>query len=453
MVKGVLSLDKQDLFIITEYIKEFLGSKKRKLMIDGELYYQNEPVDINMPHAFMSNMVDEKVQYLVGNEPIITSSVQKSTYLEAIVDTLGENFLYQLNELATETSNKGIAWEQIYYEDNEFKRMLIPSEEIVPIWTDNSHTALQWLIRVYEIEEYENESKTTVTKVEVYDDEKTYYYIYQSNKLILDSEKYLSVDDEIQEFGHFTVDGVQYSMGRIPFIWCKNNSKEIPDLKFVKDLIDKYCNNRERMDKLLEDFKNFLVVIKNYDGSQESADSLDDMLKKRRIWVDSDGGVDIVTPTIDTAATESHNNTLKDDIILFGRSVDRNKMIAGQTPSGIALKTLYSGLDLKCNKLDVEIKNYFKQLLYFVDMFLTLTGKHTKVEKEVITLTLNRDVTMNESDVIKDCQNSMGVASHKTILKNHPWVIDVDKELEQIAEEEPVVDNYPGLSQEVIDNG
>lgn len=442
-------MDEQDLFIITEYIREFLTSKKRQLMIDGDLYYINEPPDINMPHAFMSNMIDEKVQYLVGNEPIITSNINDSQYLQNVLETISDTLLYKLNELSTEASNKGIAWEQIYFEDNHFKRMIIPSEEVVPIWTDNSHTELKWLVRVYDIEEYNGASKKTVTKAEIYDNEKTYYYIYESGRLRLDSERYLKLEDG-QEFGHFTINDVQYSMGKIPFVWCKNNSKELPDLKFVKDLIDKYCDNRERMDNLLEDFKNFLVIIRNYDGSQESTDSLDDMLKKRRVWVDTDGGVELVSPTIDTTASESHNNTLKDDIILFGRSVDRNKMVSGQAPSGVALKTLYSGLDLKCNKLDVEIKNYFSRLLYFVDQYLRLIGKHSKSEKEVITLILNRDVTMNESDVIKDCQNSMGVISNKTIIKNHPWVTDIEDEMGQIEAEQPTVNNYPNLPEDPL---
>lgn len=430
----MLGLDNQDLFIVQEYIKEFLASKERKLMLDGQLYYENEPLGIEMPHAFMTNLVDEKVQYLLGKEPSMTSSIDNSGYLDEVINVLSDNFLYDLQLLGTETSNKGIAWEQLYFdEEGTLKRMLIPSEQIKPVWVDNSHRELKWVIRIYDIEEYTNNKKEAVTKVEVYDSDKSYYYILDNGTLKLDSEKYLQLNDN-EEFGHFTIDGKQYSFGRVPFVFCKNNTCEMPDLKMVKELIDAYCHNRERLDKLLEDFKNFLVVIRNYAENTENAVSLDEMLEKRRIWVDTDGGVELVNPTIDTTANESHDNTLKDDIILFGRSVDRNKMISGNTPSGVALKTLYSGLDLKCNKLEIELKNYFNQIMWFIKSYLEVKGVRPQ-DKEKLSIILNRDITMNESQVITDCKNSVGVISTKTIVANHPYVTDVDEELKQIEAE------------------
>ena len=42
---------------------------------------------------------------------------------------------------------------------------------------------------------------------------------------------------------------------------------------------------------------------------------------------------------------------------------------------------------------------------------------------------------MNESQVITDCKNSVGVISTKTIVANHPYVTDVDEELKQIEAE------------------
>lgn len=430
-------MDQQDLFIAQEYIKEFMASKERKLMLDGEAYYKNEPSNIVMPHAFMANLVDEKIQYILGKEPTIASTVDNSIYIETVTEVLGHTFLYQLNLLATEFSNKGIAWEQVYFEDSKLKRMLIPSEQVIPVWTDNSHTKLQWLIRVYDVENYKGDKKDTVTKVEIYTDTNTFYYVLEHDKLILDSEKYLKMSDD-KEFGHFELNGEQYSFNRPPFLWCKNNAYEIPDIKFVKALIDKYCDNRERLDSLLEDFKNFLVVIRGYSGDIQNVISLDEMLENRRIFVDEGGSVDLVTPTIDTTANNAHNEALKDDIVLFGRSVDRNKMVSGNAPSGVALKTLYSGLDLKCNKAENEIIDYFSGLLYFVNTYLELTGTLTQQDKERLTLILNRDITMNESAVITDCKNSVGVISSKTIIANHPYVTDIDEELKQIEAENNV---------------
>lgn len=425
-------MDSQDLFIIEEYIKEFLSSKQRKLMFQGQQYYDNEPEDTEMPHAFMYNLVDEKIQYLLGQE--ITISCDDTKYLEEVKNVLSDNYLYKLQLLATEAANKGIAWKQVYFnEEGQMKFFLHKSEQICPVWVDDSHTALKWVIRIYEIEEYKGTAKDKITKVEVYDDKATYFYILKNGKLILDSEKYLTIL-EGQEFGHFTMNGVQYSFGKVPFVYCKNNNREIPDLKYVKELIDAYANNRKRLDDLLEDFKNFLVIIKNYASDSENAESLDKMLELRRIFVEGDGGVELKAPIIDTTANESHNSTLKDDINLFGRSVDRNKMLGGNAPSGVALKTLYSGLDLKCNKLEVELKNYFKNLMYFINEYFRVINK--KVTDKPITLECNRDITMNETDIVNNCKNSVGVISNQSIIERHPYAKPLEEELSRIKEDE-----------------
>ena len=442
-------MDRQDLFIIEEYIREFLASKQRKLMFQGQQYYDNEPEDTEMPHAFMYNLVDEKVQYLLGQE--ITISCDDENYLKEVKNVLGDNYLYKLQLLATEAANKGIAWSQVYFnEEGRMKFFLHKSEQIYPVWVDDSHTALKWVVRIYEIEEYKGTNKEKITKVEVYDNQATYFYVLENGKLIFDSEKYLSLPDS-QEFGHFTMNGVQYSFGKVPFVYCKNNNREIPDLKYVKALIDAYSSNRKRLDCLLEDFKNFLVVIRNYAGDIENCKTLDEMLKLRRIFVETDGGLDLLTPTIDTTANESHNSTLKDDINLFGRSVDRNKMLGGNTPSGVALKTLYSGLDLKCNKLEVELKNYFKNLMYFINEYLKLLKKN--VADKPITLECNRDITMNETDIVNNCKNSVGVISSRSIIERHPYAKPLGEELERIKQDESInPEKYAKLLKEFGDS-
>lgn len=442
-------MDSQDLFIIEEYIREFLASKQRKLMFQGQQYYDNEPEDTEMPHAFMYNLVDEKVQYLLGQE--VTISCDDEQYLEEVKNVLGDNYLYKLQLLTTEAANKGIAWSQVYFnEEGRMKFFLHKSEQICPVWVDDSHTALKWVVRIYEIEEYKGTHKEKITKVEVYDHQATYFYILENGKLILDSEKYLSLPDS-QEFGHFTMDGVQYSFGKVPFVYCKNNNREMPDLKYVKELIDAYACNRKRLDDLLEDFKNFFVVLVGYAGNPENTKTLEDMLKRRMIEIESDGSVEFKTPTIDTTANESHNNTLKDDINLYGRSVDRNKMLGGNAPSGVALKTLYSGLDLKCNKLEVELKNYFKNLMYFINEYLKLLRKN--VTDNPITLECNRDITMNETDIVNNCKNSVGVVSSRSIIERHPYAKSLEEELERIKQDEAInPEKYAKLLKELADN-
>ena len=59
----------------------------------------------------------------------------------------------------------------------------------------------------------------------------------------------------------------------------------------------------------------------------------------------------------------------------------------------------------------------------------------------------NRDMAINESEIIKNCNDSKGMISDKTILSHHPYVSDVEDEIEKLEvqkkEQEPKWDAVP----------
>ena len=65
-------------------------------------------------------------------------------------------------------------------------------------------------------------------------------------------------------------------------------------------------------------------------------------------------------------------------------------------------------------------------------------------ENEEATITFNRDILINETEAIESCVKSVGILSDETIIEQHPWVDDVQKELERIKKqkEEQMQDQY-----------
>nr|DAT81684.1 MAG TPA: PORTAL PROTEIN [Caudoviricetes sp.] len=426
-----MGLDQETLFIVKEYIREHQEYINEQL--EAQRYYENKALPKGMNHDFLSLLVDEKIDYLLGKEP--TLECKNKAYLDATKEILGQEYLYDLQELAREASIKRIAWWQSYVDENGLHFEIIPSEEVIPVWHDKRHRELDMLIRRYPIEEYKGTHKETIWKVEIYTKEYAYFYEERSGNLILDVQKYidLNIPDD-QEASHFYINGQGYNMGRVPFAWCKNNPTEKSDLDKVKDLIDAYNNNRMRLDDMLEDFKNWIVAIKNYEHDEENINVFEEMMRRRYIFTDGDGGADILTPNIDTTANDSHNQQIKDDIILFGQSVDKNKMLSGNAASGVALKFLYAGLDLKCNAIEREINKCFNMVEWFIREYLKLL-KVKVSDTDYITIIFNRDVSINEEAAINMCKASVGVISDKTIVANHPWVQDADEEMKQLEEE------------------
>lgn len=105
--------------------------------------------------------------------------------------------------------------------------------------------------------------------------------------------------------------------------------------------------------------------------------------------MDEDGGAEAITAPVDIAAAKDDFDTLRKDIYDFGQGVDKNSDKLGNSPSGIALKFIYSGLDLKCNRMENAFKAGMEQLFGFVDKYLELIGAGVHPGCE-IDVTFNR---------------------------------------------------------------
>ena len=189
-----------------------------------------------------------------------------------------------------------------------------------------------------------------------------------------------------------------------------------------------------------------MYALKGY-GGNDLGEFMRDLNYFRAISLDDDGGAEAITAPVDIAAAKDDFDTLRKDIYDFGQGVDKNSDKLGNSPSGIALKFIYSGLDLKCNRMENAFKAGMEELFWFIRRYLELTGSGSYPDCE-IDITFNRDVAINESQAIADCAASKGIISDETIVKNHPWVEDATEELallnaQREAEKAELSDMFP----------
>ena len=174
--------------ILYNEIKEFQASDKRDWMVIGDRYYRCENDIYNrritrktddgeiedkskannkLAHGFVKNLVDEKIGYLLTKDYAL--KCDNEDYIQKVKEVLGEYFQYTLTRLGYEASNKGIAWLQVYInEQGKFGTMIIPAEQCVPLWKDNTHTELDGMIRMYVQTVFEGKEKKKITRVEYY---------------------------------------------------------------------------------------------------------------------------------------------------------------------------------------------------------------------------------------------------------------------------------------------
>ncbi len=403
-------------------LNDWMSSHKRETMLQGEAYYLCRYKDNGLKNSIVRKLVKQKVDYLLAKQPSINAD--NSAYLEQINALLSDDFFKSLKNAGTEAINKGIAWVQIYFEDNEMRFKVLPSEEVCPLWVDAEHEQLDGVIRAYDRIEYEGYSKSRVTHVEYWNKDGVKRYIYKA--------KALYPDVEMGDGAHFEINGKPYNWYRISIIPFKYNHEEMPLLSTIKSLVDDSETQKETISKLLEDVPNFVYVLKNYLGTDKEEFN-QDVRKHRVILVDDDGGADKISADINITAYDTYQQQARKDIYEAARGVDTQAVDLGNA-SGQALKFRYADLDSDCNDLEAEFRWSFLQVIWFVNRYLEIMGKGNFDDEEV-EIVFNRDIIINEMEAVQMCQTSKDVISDETIVANHPFVTDAEEEMKRLKKQ------------------
>lgn len=452
LVKGMMT-DEQ---LLAAIVKDWETSDKRKWMVIGERYYRTK-MDIEkkqqditwrsnqkLAHDFVKKLVNQKVGYLLSKEPTIAA--ENEDYRKIMQDMFDKRLLKTIKNLGKEAINKGVAFLYVYIDEKgELSFKKIPSEQIIPFWKDNDHEEIVSFIRVYEEVVYTNTQKQKQKKVEYHHPKGIKYYVMQADSLIPD------VLAGVETNYHFTINEKPYLWERMPLIAFKYNEEEQPLIDCIKSLIDDYNLQASVNADLLADIPNFIYKLVNY-GGVDLQEFLNDLNRYRAVKLDENGNVDKLQADLQTDSVEKELLRIRKAIYEFGRGVDTQDENLGNA-SGVALRYRYSDLDMDCNILETEFQSSLEQLIWFIDQYLLMTGKGD-FTNEPISIIFNRDIIINESEVIANCQASVGILDDQTIRENHPWYTErVEERLKKQQEQEQIPNGYQGAFQQQRKDG
>ncbi|SFF22943.1 phage portal protein, SPP1 family [Paenibacillus algorifonticola] len=436
--------------IIQLEIGDWSSSHKLAWMQIGNRYYRND-TDINkrqrtaigasgakepvanlannqLANAFIRKLVDQKVGYLLGKP--ITIQAENDAYQEQLDNIFNKDQHRRLKSTGKTAVNNGIAWWHVYYdEDGQLSFKLMNSPEIIPLWRDEAHTVLDAIIRVYEVEVYEGLQRKKVKKIEWWDTSGVRRYTTGGTGFI--------PDVEAGAVGaHFSVkssDGKEQGLNweRVPFIAWKYNEEEQPLVEIIKSLADDYDNKKSDNSNNLEDMPDSIFVVKDY-GGQSASEFRKNMATYRTAFVEDQGGVDSLSIDMNSEAYKTHMEQARKDIYEFGRGVDTQGVDIGSAPSGIALRFLYSDLDMDASLIETEFQASLEQLRWFIDKHLyNTTGVDFSGEKAEFIF--NRDMPVDEAAIITGIKDSVGILSDETLVAQHPYVKDAKTEMKRKA--------------------
>lgn len=410
-------------------------SKKEKDEIDNPL----RNADNRIPRNFYGLLVNQKAAYAFTAPPIF--DVGSTGNNKVITNILGDSYAKICKDLCINASNAGIGWLHFWINDaGVFEYGVVDSKQIIPIWSSNLNKRLLALLRVYETTDDDGK---TWNIYEYWTDTECYAYKKNMSDNNIDSSLipynmftgFISADNDGEENKY------SHNFERVPFISFPNNNIMNSDLDNVKPLIDVFDKVFSGFVNDLEDIQEIIFVLTNYQGTDLKT-FLSEIKKYKTIKVEAVGaedksGLETLTIDIPVEAREKLLEMTRKAIFEQGQGVDPQPHDFGNA-SGVALKYLYSLLELKTGLMETEFKLGFGE-------FIRAICKYKNIEVKNIIQTWTRTAITNESELSEICAKSKGVISDKSIIKNHPFVEDADDEVKQIEKEN--IENEPEIEQ------
>lgn len=470
--------------LIKQLITEFNMSDIKRKMLEGERYFRNQndilkkdlksftvydqktgnkitrvnenKSDEHLPHGFYNKQVNQKKAYVCGKPITITYSIPvdgnkdeetksaEKKITNMVWNTLGPNFEKLIKNRVKEASNKGRAWLHPNYKNGKLVFEKYPSEECIPIYDNETQSYLEGFLHFYTIQDLSGDEPEDRIYVEYWNEREVQYYIETK---INDTSVYLEDVTKPRPECHWyreIYDGAlnnlkkieKHSWGKIPFIEIENNEEKTTDLEPIKPLIDAYDLINSGFVNTIEDLKEIIWLINGY-----GAEDLLALIENLRIngvarTNDTAGTIDAKLLPIPYEARQALLKGLKELIYEFGRAVDTsNKDLIGQAPSGVSLEFLYTDLDMKADDCIGGLTSAIHEILWYVLQDLKMQRKIPGTVNEFdFKIEFNKSRIFNETEKINTLNNDT-VMSTRSKLEKHPYVDDVDLELQRIKEE------------------
>ena len=371
---------------ILQFISDDKASEKKRLATVGQRYYEGDHdirnyklyyynadgnlvedksrSNIKIPHPFFTELTDQAVQYMLsGKDGFVKSdNPELQNELDAYFNE-NEDFVAELYETITGCFAKGFDF-MYAYKNAEDKTAFMNADSlgVVEVKAKDASDGKDHIIYHYT----DKINRKKITRVQDWDAEQTYFYVMEEEgKLVLGETEPINPKPHI--IYHKEGDEATYydNYGLIPFFRLDNNKKQFSSLRPVKDLIDDYDLMSCGLSNNLQDASEYLVVVKNYAG-----DNLDELMQniktKKHIGVDEAGGVEFKTVDIPYEARQIKLELDEKNIYKFGFGLNTAGLKDTSATTSIAIKSAYALLDMKCNKLEIRLKQFMRKLLKVV---------------------------------------------------------------------------------------
>ncbi len=450
---------------ITQFINDDNSSEKKKRARVGEKYYEGKHdildyrlfyfdadgnlqedktrSNVKIPHPFFTELVDQQVQYMLSGDGYFVKSdiPELQNELDSYFNE-NEDFGAELYELLTGCVTKGFEYMYAYKNaEDKLAFQCADSIGVIEVREKDTDDGCEYVIYWY-IDRIEKGHKE-IKRIQVWDKDQTYYYVQDNNgKIELDESVKINPRPHTL---YKKDDGEQLyyeNFGFIPFFRLDNGKKQVSGLRPIKAIIDDYDLMNSSLSNNLVDFDTPLHVVKGFQG--DKLDELQQNLKTKKIIGIPDGeggGVDVKTVDVPFQARQTKLALDEVNIYRFGMGLSLANLKDTNATTNIAIKAAYTLLDLKCNKLEIRLKQFLRKIVKVVlEEVNQLNG--TDYQQKDVYFKFEREAMVNESENvsiertkaeieqlrINTLLNLSGAFDDETILQQICDVLDLNYE-------------------------
>lgn len=403
---------------------------------DGKLVEDENRTNIRIPHPFFTELVDQEVQYILsGKNGFVKTDIPELQ--DRLDEYFDDDFVSELNDVLTGAVTKGFDYMYAYMNSEErLAFQHADSMGVVEVRAKDTDDGCEYVIYWY-VDRIAKENKV-IKRIQVWDSQQTTFYVQEEEgKLILDKKEKLNPRPHITYHKNGD-DAIYYdNFGFIPFFRLDNCKKQWSGLKPIKPIIDDYDMMSCGLSNNLVDFDHPLHVIKGFQG--DNLEELQQNLRsKKMIGIDENGGVEIHTVDIPYQARLTKMLEDEKNIYRFGMGFNSAQLGDGNI-TNIVIKSRYALLDLKCNKLEIKLKQFLKKILKVV--LSEINHKDgTDYQMNDVWFDFEREVMTNASDnaliektdaetqqiKVNTILNIANVLDDETIVQNICEILDLD---------------------------
>ncbi len=363
---------------------------------DGKFKEDHVKSNIKISHPFFTELVDQEVQYMLsGEDGFVRSDLPELQEQLDLYFNESEEFMAELYDLITGCIAKGFEY-AFAYKNTEGRTCFQCADSLGVIEVKEKETddGCEYVIFHY-VDRISKDNKE-ITRIEVWDDKQTFFYVQEGNGAIeLDkSQKYNPRPHNLyQKPGD---DAIYYEdFGFIPFFRLDNCRKQSSGLVPIKGLIDDYDLMACGMSNNIQDMAEVYLAVKGIGGQDMDELGLN-FRSKKQIGVPDEGEIDIKTVDIPYQARQAKLELDEKNIYRFGMGFNAAQHGDGNI-TNVVIKSRYALLDLKCNKLEIRLKQFMRKLLKIVlDEINAEQG--TDYQQKDVYFRFERETITNELD-------------------------------------------------------